>query len=94
MIFKKQDKLKIEIDNLQERLINTDPTSDEYGVIADNLNKLVTIHNSIKSKNLGISKETVIKTGAVVAELLIVLYFEQTNVIATKAFNLIPKIKF
>ena len=91
---RKEDKLKVEIENLKDALIHTDPASPDYGVIADNLDKLVNIRNSMKSKKLGVSKETIIKTGAVVAELLIVLYFEETQIITTKAFGLIPRIKF
>ena len=89
----KKSKLDIEIENLTETLIQIDPTSPEYQVVADNLKRLVEIKASKGSKFAGINKDTLLKLAVIVGEVVLITNYEQFNVLTTKSLGFIPKVR-
>lgn len=87
---KKEDKLGNEIERLEIELGMTDPESDEYAVIARNLETLYKIR---ENKNC-VSADTIASIAGTLASIFAVMYYEQAgHFISSKAWGLIQKIK-
>ena len=78
-----------EIARLTETLKNTDPTSENYVKIVDNLKVLCEARE--KKNPLQLNADTLIAVGANVIGLLLVLNFEKTGVVTSKAFGMLFK---
>ena len=88
-------------DGLTE-LLEHEVTSDEYSKGVDNLSKLADVRTKLKPetqveqkpKTDHIGKESLLNAGVSLLSLLMVLKYEQMNIITGKAFGMLPKIKF
>lgn len=89
---KEKSKLDTEIERLEVELGLTDPESDEYAVIARNLETLYKIRENKNSANR-VSADTVASIFGTLASIFAVMHYEETRVIASKAWGLIQKIK-
>ena len=89
---KEKSKLDAEIERLEVELGMTDPESDEYAVIARNLETLYKIRENRNSANR-VSADTVASIFGTLASIFAVMHYEETRVIASKAWGLIQKIK-
>ena len=90
---KKEDKLDNEIERLEVELGLTDPESDEYAVLARNLETLYKIRENKNSANR-VSADTVASIAGTLASIFAVMYYEQAgHFISSKAWGLIQKIK-
>ena len=76
---------------LHARLKDLDPTSDEYGLVTDQITKLTKLldHGSEKSA----SSDAIILAGANLLGILVVVAYEQKHVITTKAFGFVSRLK-
>jgi len=86
---KSQKALDEEIERLTGILALTNVTEDKYNQITNNIKILCEARE--KKNPLQIDINTLAVIGANVAGILIVLYFEKTNVITSKAFSMIFK---
>ena len=86
-------------DGLTE-LLEHEVTSDEYSKGVDNLSKLADVRNKLKPettqveqkpKTDHIGKESILNAGVSLLSLLMVLKYEQMNIITGKAFSMLPK---
>lgn len=89
---KEKSKLDAEIERLEVELGMTDPESDEYAVIARNLETLYKIRENRNSANR-VSADTVASIFGTLASIFAVMHYEETRVIASKAWGLIQKIR-
>lgn len=90
LFFKKSDNCLDEaIKQVLKKMKQVEPDSDEYGCMADNLEKLYKAKQLEKAKE--ISPDTILMVVANLVGIVIVLKHEQINVIAGKAFGLILK---
>jgi len=80
-----------EIARLVNLLKSTEPTEDNYAKIADNLKVLCDARE--KKNDRVISTEMLVGVAANIVGLLIVLNFEKTGVITSKAFSMLWKSK-
>lgn len=72
--------------------INTyDVFSEEYTTGVDNIHKLAEAKSLSDSKKLGL--DAVVGSATTLATALLVLNFEKTGIIVSKAFSLIPKVR-
>lgn len=76
-----------EIERLVISLKGTDPTSDDYVKISDNLKVLCAAREMKNDRS--ISTEMIVGVAANLVGLLIVLNFERTGVITSKAFSML-----
>lgn len=76
-----------EIEHLVEQLGGIDPTDKNYAIVADNLRTLCEARE--RKNDRTISAEMLLGVIANVAGLLIVLNFEKTGVITSKAFSML-----
>jgi hypothetical protein len=85
----KRTKLEMEIDNVLERMGSLDPSSEEYTSITNNLERLY------KAKGCEVNRFITPDTLALIAGnllgLLIIMNYEKTNVISTKALGFIMR---
>jgi hypothetical protein len=81
--------LQKEIARLFKKLSNTPEDSDEYNRVSDQLAKLYKLQE-VDSKQK-VSKDQVVAALSSLAGILIVISYEHTHVIATKAFSLVKK---
>lgn len=92
MIFQKKDKrtnLDRVIDSVIEKLSILDPSTEEYGVAAANLQKL---HESKKiDLSRYISKDTLVIAGTNLLGIVLILGYEKADVITSKAVNFVFK---
>ena len=85
-------------DGLTE-LLEHEVTSDEYSKGVDNLSKLADVRTNLKPetqveqkpKTDHIGKESLLNAGVSLLSLLMVLKYEQMNIITGKAFSMLPK---
>ena len=85
-------------DGLTE-LLEHEVTSDEYSKGVDNLSKLADVRTKLKPetqveqkpKTDHIGKESLLNAGVSLLSLLMVLKYEQKNIITGKAFSMLPK---
>lgn len=78
-----------EIARLTVSLGHEDPTTKDYALIVDNLKVLCEARE--KESPLTIKPETLLMVGANILGLLVVLNFERTGVITSKAINMLWK---
>lgn len=86
---KSQKALDAEIERLTKELGTLPANDDDYVKISDNL-KVLCAAREMKDPG-GISMETIVSVGANLIGLLIVLNFEKTGVITSKAFSWIGR---
>lgn len=89
---KKSNKLEAEIERLELELGLTDAESEQYAVIARNLETLYKIQENKNSANR-VSADTIASIFGTLASIFAVMHYEETRVIASKAWGLIQKIK-
>ena len=88
-------------DGLTE-LLEHEVTSDEYSKGVDNLSKLADVRTKLKPetqvepkpKTDHIGKDNLLNAGVSLLSLLMVLKYEQMNIITGKAFGMLPKFRF
>lgn len=88
---KSQKALDDEIVRVLAKLSSMEPSDKEYVMVSDNLKVLCDARD--KKDPSSISTETLLAIGANLIGLLIVLNFEKTGVITSKAFGWIWKTK-
>lgn len=86
-------KLDAAIDNIFARLKECDEASDEYNRLTEQLSKLYAIKNSSKRDSNIISADTLATIAGNLAGIFIITQHEQLNVITSKAFSLLLKLK-
>ena len=77
--------LDLEIERLVNQLGNTNPVDKDYKTISDNLKALCEARE--KKNDRVISAETLVSVGANLIGLLVILNFEKTGVITSKALS-------
>jgi hypothetical protein len=87
--------LEEEIQRLTGELTMLDPTDSDYEIIAENLDKVVKIHNEQKKvvNKSGIDKNVLISAGTNILGILLVLNYEKLGIISSKAFSMIGKMR-
>jgi hypothetical protein len=81
-------KIKARISEIEDFLEVTDPSSQEYKMACDNLKTLY----EARSKNLSlISADLIINGMFYIGGLLLVLYFEKTDIVVSKAVSFLRK---
>lgn len=85
---KKKVKIKHEIDGLLSEMSRWAPHEPEYGIMAENLERL---YKTKESKKSYVSGDTVVTVAGSIAGIALVLYFEKAGIVTSKAFNLILK---
>jgi len=76
-----------EIERLVHQLENTNPVDKDYITISENLKVLCEARE--RKNSADISNEAILTAVVSIASLLIVLKYEQMEIITSKAFNLI-----
>jgi len=76
------------IDDTLSKLQETDPTSDEFAKIVDQLEKL---HKMLPKKESWAKPDTLIPVIGNLAGIVAILNFERANVITTKALGFVMK---
>lgn len=84
-----QTHLQKEIDRLLSEMENLDPASEEYKVMAANLAMIYKLQETDKPDR--ISKDALLAAGVTLSVALLVLYFEKSNVVTSKAFSYIGR---
>ena len=79
-----------EVQTLHERLEYTDPTSSEYTTCARNLELMMKLRDE-KAKGSKIPPEVWVPVVANLAGICLILFWEQTHVITSKALMLLKK---
>ena len=95
-MFKKslnEEKLDAVILEVTEKLSLAKPGTDEYDVLAEQLAKLYDIQNNARKTKDKISKDTLLIAGANIAGILTIVNYERLNVVTSKAFQLLLKIR-
>ena len=95
-MFKKslnEEKLDAVILEVTEKLSLAKPGTEEYDVLAEQLAKLYDIQNNARKTKDKISKDTLLITGANLAGILTIVNYERLNVVTSKAFQLLLKIR-
>lgn len=95
-MFKKslnEEKLDAVILEVTEKLSLAQPGTDEYDVLAEQLAKLYDIQNNARKTKDKISKDTLLIAGANLAGILTIVNYERLNVVTSKAFQLLLKIR-
>lgn len=78
-----------EIERLLSQLANTDPVKEDYVKISNNLKELTEARS--KYDRAALSPDMVVGIVANIAMILIVLNFEKTGVITSKAFSFLGR---
>ena len=92
MKFTRKDKrtnLEKEIDSVLERMSSLDPDSKEYTDMMNNLGKLFDAKS--KEKDRKISPDTIVIVACSLLEIVLMLNFEKTGVITSKALGFVIK---
>lgn len=92
MKLKKKSVLEQEKLAILERMHEMDPCDDMYGKLCDRLDTINALEKKMKSGK-GVSGDTIALISANLAGIVLVLLWEEKHVIATKAFNMITKLK-
>lgn len=95
-MFKKslnEEKLDAVILEVTEKLSLAKPGTEEYDVLAEQLAKLYDIQNNARKTKDKISKDTLLIAGANLAGILTIVNYERLNVVTSKAFQLLLKIR-
>ena len=85
----KRTKLEKEIEHLFDALEWCDPTSEDYAIIADNLDRLYKAKGN--EQNRFVSPDTYAIIAGNLVGILLILGYEQINVITTKALGFVIK---
>lgn len=87
----KKDKmtpLEKEIANVCSTLYNTSPDSDDYRKIVENLERLVNAQAKLPQKKT-LSPDTILTVAGSLAGILLILTYEHSNVITSKALSFV-----
>lgn len=85
--------LDAEIERVITLMSKLSPWSTEYGVAAKNLELLTSMKNQKTGSIVGVSNDTLVATIANLLGIGLVLGHEKLNVISTKAFTMIAKLR-
>ena len=95
-MFKKNlndQKLEESILEVLEALALTDPLAEEYAILTQRLKDLKDIANDSNRSNDKLTKDTLLIVGGNLAGILAIINYERLNVVTTKAFQLLMKVK-
>jgi len=95
-MFKKslnEEKLEAVILEVTEKLSLTKSGTEEYAVLTEQLANLYSIQNDIKKNKDKVSMDTLFIAGANLAGILAIVNYERLNVVTSKAFQLLLKIR-
>ena len=85
----KRTNLEKEIDSVLEKMSSLDPDSKEYSDMMNNLGKLFDAKS--KEKDRKISPDTIVIVACSLLEIVLMLNFEKTGVITSKALGFVIK---
>jgi hypothetical protein len=88
LLFKKNDLVKEEMERLLREMKEMEVDSENYKSAVKNLEILYNMKNSCKNKR---SSDAWIVGGIAIAQTILILYFEETNVVRSKAMSFILK---
>lgn len=77
------------VKTLQARILETNPDSEQYPKLVEQLDKLYKIRNYEKPDKL--SKDTLAAVIGNIAGIVLILGYEQVSVVSSKAFGLLIK---
>ena len=86
----KKDKrtyLEVEIDNVLKTMLTMDPASEDYTAMAENLERLYKL--KAVDSNKKVSADTMALIAGNLLGLALIMSFEKTNVITTKALGFV-----
>ena len=86
----KKTKVDEAIDVLFEHLAGADPESDKYGKIVENISRLQKLKEGSKKT---VSPDMLVAVGCNLLGLVLVMDYERLNVIASKAYGMIWKVR-
>jgi len=89
--FRKKSDFDSLITQLTERLATTDPGSEEYTKLMTHLERLTKMRGSDTPRRL--SRDTMLIVFGNLVGIVIVVFAEDSRVITSKAFGMIPKLK-
>ena len=95
-MFKKNlndQKLEESILEVLEALALTDPLAEEYAILTQRLKDLKDIVNDSNRFSDKLTKDTLLIVGGNLAGILAIINYERLNVVTTKAFQLLMKVK-
>ena len=81
--------LEKEIERVQLKLTNHQPDSDEYAKTLKQLTKLHAMQ--VENQPKRISKETILIVGANLAGIALIMIFEKSNILTSKAMSFVMK---
>lgn len=84
-------KLQASIDRAHETLQRLDPASEEYGTTLDRLVKLHKMEDDNRPKS--VSPDTLVSAAASLIGILLILHYERTEIVTTKALGFVPKMR-
>jgi hypothetical protein len=87
---KKTDPLDQAIDDLLHQMSTYDGFTEEYVIMADQLTKLYAIKEKNKDR---VSLDTLVTVGGNLASILLIVNYEQANVLTSKALGLLLRTK-
>lgn len=90
---KKQTVLENEIDRLEEVLQDYDSDSKEYSKVLKHLERLHALNDKNKTFKFTVSGDTLVLGTVNVLGILLVLHYEKLDVVSSKAFSLISKLR-
>lgn len=88
-----KQKLEASILEVLEQMALTDPDTEKYEVLTKRLSELYAIQNDDKKSSDKISKDTMLVAAANLAGILTIVNYEKLNVVTSKAFQLLLKVK-
>ena len=86
----KKTKVDEAIDELFEYLAGADHESDEYGKIVENISRLQKLKEGSKKT---VSPDALVAVGGNLLGLVLVMNYERLNIITSKAFGMIWKVR-
>lgn len=84
-------KLQASIDRAHEALLRLDPASEEYGIALDRLVKLHKMEAEDRPRS--VSPDTIVSAAASLIGILLILHYERTEIVTTKAISFVPKMR-
>lgn len=79
------------IERVLHCMTEVEPDSDEYATLVEQLVKLHTLKTN--TAKTGVSKDTLITVGANLVGVLLLLNYERTHIVTSKALSLVTKLK-